>query len=733
MNEIINRNIIDICTIRWGEAPAPLLPETLRIELENEPLPEWVCAETGLPLESTAADLGPKVWGSMTEMSPRLRHFLVFLLKTHKGPIKRLLCVNRNWPLGLKVSDVPWTIRTTNCLGQSGFLDDSEALIQLTFGQLFKIERMGMLSALDFCCTLEAVIDQYGFTLDAYVASPNEPLKPSPIKQLSEVADQSWSAMVSSKDPRFSECLPYGQGTLQDCIERMITEPLDLVSAVELPRLIEYSSCALNEVDRLGSLKLEQSLVEFLRRISRFNEERLETIAARFGWAGREPSTLEKCGERLGITRERIRQIQNKIIKRIPDHTVFMPKLEEALRLLEKNAPIGLTEASQLLQKNEVSKVQFHPSGILEAARLLHHDTTLEICTIKGRKFLVSRSESVTAGVIPKVARKLAGKIGVSNVFEVTSTVSDKGFDVDELQVRRILESIDDFEFLNKDWFWAKDISSHRNRLCNVIRKMLSVVSSQSVTNIREGVKRVYRWRASSNKHYSDLIPPPIYILREFIGNHPDYLLEGDMVCSTLPLDYNRELGDVERIIVDVLRSSPSGVMDRQTFSNACLQRGVNENTFSIMTSYSCVVDHLGIDIWKLRGANINPAAVEALREANQLRPREKRVIGYGWSEDGTLWVAARIPRHSGSLVIGLPSGINRILTDQKFPCISKNDRRECGTIVVDAKGTSWGYGPFMRRYGADVNDILLTEFDLVSQNAALSIVDDDYFDEEIN
>jgi hypothetical protein len=42
--------------------------------------------------------------------------------------------------------------------------------------------------------------------------------------------------------------------------------------------------------------------------------------------------------------------------------------------------------------------------------------------------------------------------------------------------------------------------------------------------------------------------------------------------------------------------------------------------------------------------------------------------------------------------------------------------------VVVAKDGASWGYGPFLSRRGADEDDVLVVEFDLVKQTASLRI-----------
>jgi hypothetical protein len=124
-------------------------------------------------------------------------------------------------------------------------------------------------------------------------------------------------------------------------------------------------------------------------------------------------------------------------------------------------------------------------------------------------------------------------------------------------------------------------------------------------------------------------------VLQAYYEAHPEFIVEdGEMVKPVEPLDYRAELALNEAILVDVLRSSPACVLDRASVATECIRRSMNVNTFSIYLSYSPVVVHLGKDVWSLRGVRVDPAAVEAVREANALREKEKRVhqrASSGW------------------------------------------------------------------------------------------------------
>jgi RNA polymerase nonessential primary-like sigma factor len=59
---------------------------------------------------------------------------------------------------------------------------------------------------------------------------------------------------------------------------------------------------------------MQQSIVKWLEQL---NPKQREVLARRFGLLGYEPATLEEVGEEIGLTRERVRQIQVEGLKRL--------------------------------------------------------------------------------------------------------------------------------------------------------------------------------------------------------------------------------------------------------------------------------------------------------------------------------------------------------------------------------------------------------------------------------
>ena len=116
-------------------------------------------------------------------------------------------------------------------------------------------------------------------------------------------------------------------------------------------------------VRAIKALPLERQLTDFLRALSRFDGERLAALLDRFGWSGSPPITLEDAGSRLGVTRERVRQLQERISDRLKQISflAYMPALDLALALLRDKSPISIANASALLKRGRVTEGNFHP------------------------------------------------------------------------------------------------------------------------------------------------------------------------------------------------------------------------------------------------------------------------------------------------------------------------------------------------------------------------------------
>jgi len=734
---------MDISSLAWGKRPVPLLPKSLCDLWHDDPLPAWLTQEVSLPANATVNTLGSQYWSMSSSVTPRLEHYIAFIIKSRTQSILTLRCFNQPWPPGLRISEISFSVRSHNLLSRSGLLNNPDALIAVTFAQLLGIPGLGIKSLIEITTLVESAVElsnqvssELSAGLGAQVIGESGNQDGSKWRHLlTEALHEPWVDQVSEQDPRFRAVLPVGQGTLEERIERALSDPTS--STTEVPLLVGCLPSVRQIVERLKMQYLEEGLGELLSTALGHKQPHFDLIAARLGWSGEEPKTLQECGDLKGITRERVRQIEQNARKKLPQHPVFLPKLDLGISLLESSAPITLPAAANLLIERGIAKRTFSPVSLLDAAELLGRRTALTISSNRGERMVVSSTGEHKLGSVSRIARKLAGQAGVASVFQVVDKFRGQNEQGDEAiaapedflsedEVRRVLGADTGCEFLDQDWFWFTDLPKGRNRLENLAKRILSVASPQPIASIREGVRRVFRYRASSNPRYRSLVVPPQTVMASFFRQHPAFRIDGDLVGNVTPIGSRSLLGDGERALVDAIRASAAGVLDRKTLISACMARGINENTLSLYTTYSPLLEHIGLDLWKLRGVRVDPAAVEAVREQNQLRPRETRLLEQGWTPDGKLWIAWKLPGNTSSLVFGVPGAVRRYLANRTFQAVAKDSGRTFGQVSINTAGSSYGYAPVLRYVGADEGDTLLAEFDLTKSEVQISIADTD-------
>lgn len=707
----------------WGQRGCPLLPEGLRRAWASENLPTWVARNLNLPDGSDYSSLGAEVWSQCdgSEVPVQIRQFLTNTLRGRRLLISGIRVFAGPWPQSLSPTVLPWSRRTRTCLTHSGLLTDLSRLSTVTYGDLLAVRAMGVRSVLDFACVAEAAIH-----IGEMAPSTEPGLGGDYADILLEAIDAPWSSQVSYQDARFADLVSPGAETVFERLERMTIEPQDPpLAELELAREIARVKIRLAQ---LAGPTLEAALTHFVGQTTHLRGRRLHALVRRLGWNGEPPATLEEAASCIGLTRERLRQIQKRFTDLVPNHPIFMPQLDAAISTVREAAPLTIGRASELLRDRRVAANSFHPESLLAAAELCRRPPPFEIELSSGAARVVLEHRRDLARLCLSVACKQAGASGATNVHEVLAEAAAKTpSELEENDLRSFLRDCPELEFLSEDWFWHRNGAPDRNRLRNVTRKVLSVTSPISLNELREGVQRHYRIRGTRGTARWPLLTPPRAVLEAFYRAHPEFAVDSaSHVSSVVQLDHRIELNPTERILLDTLRSSPACLLDYGSFGRACADAGMNPNTFTQYLSSSPIIAHLGTDIWSLRGVRVDAASVEALRQANAARPREKRIIDHGWTEGGDLWFAARLPELKSGPVLSVPSAIRRFVAGREFPA-TDDSGMSAGIVRINEEGTaSYGYSAFLARYGADQDDVLLVIFKLTEGAATLRLIGDE-------
>lgn len=714
-----------------------LLPQAMASKWAYLPLPAWVGECCGLSATAVVGDLGRPVIPRDSSAKAALQFFIGNLLRTRSADIADLPVFPKHALLdseSLMTIELP--TRARNALTSRGMLDDPEKLASLTYGQLLEMQGLGVKSVVELGLAAESLPTSAAAALEASI-----PVEDHTIEALKRVASAEWADLISCGDARFRDLVPNSGDSVATIAEKLValvehTKTSDGVPTVMLEDAAPYATSLASwtselesRVHRLESLTLEESLRELLEQCTRLKGARRDAILARLGWSGT-PHTLEEAGQLLSVTRERIRQIESRVRESLPTSPIYVPALSRALQVVAEAAPVEVGKVPALLKASSLTRVSFSAESLIDVARDLHVDSPIQVTQSRGTRFITLAASTSHVSAILLNARKKAGASGVVNAQEIATEVSRHSkVTCSPEDVKKTLLASRRFKVVCESWFWATDLPERRNRLVNVCKNMLSVTTPISITRLRDGIRREYTFRNLSGSGRIDLRVPPADVLRAFLRDHPDFNVDdNDNVYPIHPLDYRLQLGQTDRIIVDVLRSSPSGVLDRATIIREAVSRGAHIQTVNVDLTYSGLLEHIDTNIWTLRGSDVNPAAIEALRDANAMRPRERRVRDFGWTTDGNLWVAAVAPPITQPFVFSCPPGSRRYLAGHKFPATLR-DGTPCGTLGVTDDGSVYGFSSFQQVSACDPGDIVVVEFSLYDSTATLTLGNDELLD----
>lgn len=468
---------------------------------------------------------------------------------------------------------------------------------------------------------------------------------------------------------------------------------------------------------------LDRALDQLLM-LSGVPEARRPALRARLGWDRDRPCTLEEAAQMLGVTRERIRQMQKLVEDRIRGR-VRVPALERALEAMRIAVPTTADRAAQILIDQGIADERIHPAALVRLALLLGVEPGLEVVDLDPLgEVLVAEGSAAKAEMVrtfrTEVRRRARpyGFIHRDLVGAIMQEVLDEPEDgVIELMLAKL--GAND---LGQGWYYLT--TDRREPAVRLLEDMLAVAGgSLSAPDVREGFARRLRWRGSAEHHNQEGWYPSAGAILSLCRLRPkQFSVEGERIRASDHLDWRRRLTGVEHVMVEVLLEAPGHVLHRDEFKRRVRARGVNTNTFSVYTTYSPFLRDLGNGLWAVRGVDPDPLEVERLKR--RPRPRRRHVEEWEWLPDGMLRLAVRL-RGVDSQVVGIPSAIREFLAERTFRVVLRDGRR-LGQIKVDEDGTSWGYGRALRALGAGPGNLMLADFDIGSDQATIHVVADD-------
>lgn len=674
-----------------------LLPATLVDSLGSQAIRRSTAKRLGIPTSTTLAELDASLWRSCSpDEIAVLADEVAYALSRGlaAGVASTPIAAN-----GVAVETLDLSARTRNALHYARLVVDGE-LRPTTIGQVWGIRNFGAKSLLDLLTAIETTsVTGPGFCESVQPASPS----PAVQRAAWRLSRTRWARSVRSDDPRLG-----GQVVSLHPAAKTAAEAADrLAQATYSPsgarRTVAAIRTFIAHVEALKRLDLQSELAQVVEALTERASAR-DAIMARRGLTGHEPRTLEAAGDVVGVTRERVRQIDRSFQQRVESvGPIWLPVLDRALQICEATLPATEPELALALERAGLLRGQFSIASLIAACDLFGKDVPF----VDSDGVLSPPGNWAPSSHLRSVTRKLVEHWGTTTVLNVKQQLEDDGFTVDPELLRMRLVSLDDFRWLDPErgWFW---IAGTRNRLLNQVRKIMSVAGCISLPELRAGVGRHHRMKG---------FRPPTEVLAALCVDCGEYERDGQRVCGKPDLpDWRDVLGTNERLLAETLFDF-GPVMRRDDLEQVVVtERGLNRSSFYVYLTYSPIIERYAPGVFGLRGAPVSAAEVEAMIPE---RIRRQVLQDHGWTDDGLVWIAFRVsPAAESTGILGTPAAVKSIVHGP-FD-LSSEDGRPAGTLVVEQN--MWGLSPFFRRWGVEAGDYLILTLDITARTAVAAV-----------
>jgi hypothetical protein len=601
--------------------------------------------------------------------------------------------------------------RVTNALIRYG-LDYSDDLstIQVTIGDLVSVQGLGTKGVLEILSNVFVQTNSY-----YPLAEDDYNVKKVVSRNLNRTLDillkKRWSTKIYKHDPRMSNYL------LSINIKTDVNTAKEVANSlknVALPPSMARGKQRdiirfIKKADELTKLKLKTEITQIIESIEPSTRAQ-QIIISRLGADGRDPETLEKVGESMGITRERVRQIEAKFMSKLRQRSpVWTPVFDKTLSILQNEAPIRKKDLLKILKERGLIRGDFSIESLVNLSKVLEKDIDVEY---DPDKKLIAASEFLE--ILPHVnfiAAALVTHWGATTLEQLNDELQKQKIKIDKTQLIYALEQRRDFTWLDKKdgWFWLK--SAQKNRVLNYVEKIMSVAGSIELSELRNGTGRWHRVHGYR-------LPKKILMALCLTTGQYSYS-DGKLIGNENLPDWRLILASGERKIVEILFDN-NYAMRRADLEEKATAIGVGRGSFYVYIGYSPVLERYAPGVYGLRGAPVTAAQVEAL-----IPPilRKSRIFrDNGWTENGNLWIGYKISNSSSiSGVVGLPSSLSKFVAGS-YRLKTETDE-PVGTLTI-RNNNMWGLSPFFRRWGVEADDYIVIEFDSKSKEARITTGD---------
>lgn len=373
------------------------------------------------------------------------------------------------------------------------------------------------------------------------------------------------------------------------------------------------------------------------RRTVRFEDltgeeaRRASIFAERYGVSG--DATLQTIGDRYGLTRERIRQIVEKMAERLNGVTFTAPVIFKLKQLVQDSTPIALSIFNDnhhdlLGEKLSLEDADRFSREVLGIGIAVISDRSMGHTGNAIKRTVLSAQNEEENGltvVVRDSARRMIRSCGAAQIMFVTGMASEmlnKSISITE--VRKSIQSIEGMEWIIEDdgWFWF-GLDTASNRAVEIARKVLSVTINR--IDVEEIQQAICRNRIRRTSYHRDprnkppMLELPRHVLCEVLSRLP-YLavVQYDDFIVKEKINTDDVLSETELVLYNTLKQH-NGVASRNTlYKEAVGKNFMSAINFQVLLSSSPIIRPFAVGLFMLRGWDIT---IESIQKAFESRP----------------------------------------------------------------------------------------------------------------
>ncbi|MGH2378945.1 MAG: sigma factor-like helix-turn-helix DNA-binding protein [Candidatus Limnocylindria bacterium] len=335
--------------LAYPQVGRPLVPPPLDEVFGDELFDPWGAAYKGLDPDLRWRDLDESVWRQPPEAVERLAEHVVKRLSMRLHQVIRSDRMTIDRPVPLAALGLPPSIE--NALRRNGYVR-GDIVLPVRVDKLARFRAVGARSLLSFLLHAQPFRAGHGVVASARTKDPD--LR----RAAAALTRRRWTREVSSGDPRF--------GRLINEIHVPATNAAEV--ATELTRLAWTGEAARAKTEQLRSLLAALERARSASLPAELDDLLLAMVPARhavvlqrrFGWDGALAGTLREAGDRIGVTTERARQIQQRLYVKLERHPrIWTPALDRARQVLKACGRCSDAELARRLREAGISDRPF--------------------------------------------------------------------------------------------------------------------------------------------------------------------------------------------------------------------------------------------------------------------------------------------------------------------------------------------------------------------------------------